>query len=54
MAESEGIKEIVNQAAIQATMAVMMAFINIDAGSQPTPMPSHREPQRQRYSRPVT
>ena len=35
MANSEGIEDIVNQVAIQAAMAVMMAFRDMDTGSQP-------------------
>ena len=41
MAESEGIKEKVNQVAIQAAMAVMMAFRETDTGSQTVIIPNH-------------
>ena len=39
MAESESITEVVNQTAIQAATAMMMAFRYADTGPQPTPLP---------------
>ena len=39
MPDSEGIKEIVNQVAIQAGMAVMTMFIDTDSGSWLATMP---------------
>ena len=53
MAESEGIKGILNKVAIQVTTAVMMAFRNMDAGTQPTTTANYRELQRQMCSRPI-
>ena len=46
MAESEGIQEIVNQTAIQAVTALMMALQDVDEGPQIAPMVSLKEPQR--------
>ena len=37
-ADSESIKEIVNEAAVQAGTVVMMAFSDIDTGTQPATM----------------
>ena len=45
MAESEGIKEVVNQAAMQAAVAVMMAFSYKEAGPQLTTVVSHSRAQ---------
>ena len=53
MAESEDIKMIINYVAIQAATAVMMAFRGVDVGPQPTHTAHKREPQIQRYNRPV-
>ena len=50
MAELEGIKEIVNQVAVQAATAVMITLRDADAEPQPTTTASHTEPQRQRHS----
>ena len=50
MNESEYIKEVVNQLAVQAAAAVMMVLRNTEVGPQLTTMVSHREPQRRRYS----
>ena len=41
MVDSEDIKQIVNQVAIQAATAVMMAFTNTEAGPQPATTPNH-------------
>ena len=48
MAESESIKDIVNQAAKQADTVVMMAFKDTDTGPWPAIMPSQCQNQRQR------
>ena len=55
MAESEGIRELVNQAAVQAATAAMMVLRDVEAGPQLTTRASHRKPEREReiYSRPV-
>ena len=50
MTESHNIKEVVNQAAMQAVMAVMMALRDTAAGSQLTTAVSHRKPHMQRHS----
>ena len=52
MAESDSIKEVVNQVAIQDVMAVMMVLRNVEAGPQPTSAASQRatETQAQCYS----
>ena len=50
MGESESIKEVVNQLAIQAAKAVIMAFRDADAGPPPTPNTKpERKPQRQSH-----
>ena len=41
MAASEGIKEVVNQAAVQAATAVIMAPRDVEAGPQLTTVASH-------------
>ena len=47
MADSEGIKEIVNQVAIQAAMAVIMSFRDMTQHpSQPQPQTSERHKSR--------
>ena len=48
MADSEIIKEIVNQAVMQAATVVMMAFRHTETGPQPAKMPNQPENQRQR------
>ena len=53
MAESQSIKEVVNQAAIHAAMAVMIVLRYTDAGPQPPTVVSHRKPQRQRHNGPI-
>ena len=53
MAISEGIKEMVNQAAIQTATAVMMAFGDTNTRPQTTPTVSHKELQRQGHGGPV-
>ena len=53
MEESEGIKEIVNQVAMQAETVVMMLRRDVEAGPWLTTMASLRDPQRQRYSEPI-
>ena len=50
MAESEDIKEIINQVGIQAVTAVMMALRDMDVGLRPIPTASLRWPQRQWHS----
>ena len=50
MAESECMKEIVNQAAIQVAAPVIIALRNAEAGPWPTTMASQRESQRQSQS----
>ena len=45
MAESESIKEIVNQMAMQAATVVMVVFRDADVKPQPNPTGSQREPQ---------
>ena len=50
MAESEGIKETVNQLAVQAATSVMMALRDAKKGPQPNTMASHGALQRQRHS----
>ena len=50
MAESEGMKEIVNQVAVQAATAVMTVLRDVDVGPKPTPTASQRKLQRQRHS----
>ena len=51
MANSEGIKEKVNQVAIQATLAVMMVFRHIDTGYLLATTPIQQETQKQRHGR---
>ena len=53
MAESEDIRETVNQAAIWAATAVMMAFIDADVRSRLIPTASPRGPHKQRHERPA-
>ena len=53
MAESDGIQEIVNKAAIQVATAVMMVLRDADSGTQPATTASLREPQRQRNGTPA-
>ena len=53
MAESEGIKKLVNQAAAQAAKTDMMALGDAKAWPWPNPVVSHREPWRQRHNRPI-
>ena len=53
MAETEGIKDILNQSAIQPATLVMAALRDAEAGSQPIALATHRKLQRQRYSRPI-
>ena len=53
MTEAEGMKVIENQVAIQAASAVMMALWDAEAGPWLTTMASHRQPQRNRHSKPV-
>ena len=53
MAESENIKEVVNQAAIQAAVAVIMVLRDVEAGHPLTTVASNRKPQRQRHSQSV-
>ena len=43
MAESEGIKEIVNEAAIQSAIMETMAFRDVDVGSPPISTASLRK-----------
>ena len=45
MAESEGIQEVVNQAAIQAATVVMMALRGVDVGPLLAPTANLRETQ---------
>ena len=45
MEESENIKEVVNQVAIQVAMVVIMALRDTEAGSKPTSVVSHEETQ---------
>ena len=51
MADSGGIKVIVNQVAMQATTTVVMAYRDVDTRTQPISTASQREPQRQRHKR---
>ena len=51
MADSECIKEVVNQAAMQATSADMMAFRDMDTWFQPATTPNQWEAQRERHGR---
>ena len=53
MVESDDIKEVVNQVAVQVAMVVMMVLRDTEAGPQPTTTASHREPQKQRYTGPI-
>ena len=53
MTESDNIKEVVNQVAMQAVVAVMMALRDMEGGSQMTTAVTHREPQGQRHSGPM-
>ena len=53
MAESEGIQEVVNQAAIQAATTVMMALIGMGVGPNLAPTAKLREPQQQRCGGPA-
>ena len=46
--DSESIKEIVNQVAVQAATAVIMAFRDTEIGHQPATMPDQSENKRQR------
>ena len=46
MAESEGIQEIVNQAAIQAVTAVTMVLRDADSGPQSATKASPRQPKK--------
>ena len=50
MAESESIKDIVNQVAAQATLVVMMALRDAEARPWPTTAVSHRGLQKLRKS----
>ena len=50
MTESEGIKEVVKQAAVHVATAAMMAFKETGTEPQQTHIVSHMEPQRQRNS----
>ena len=50
MVDSENIKEVVNQAAVQAVIAVMMPLRDTETGPQPTTVMSHKEPHRQRHN----
>ena len=49
MADSESIKQIINQVAIQAAMAAMMACRDSDTISQPATTRNQQETQRQRH-----
>ena len=49
MADSERIKEIVNQAAIQVAMVVMMESRDIDAGPPTSHMATHKGVQKQAW-----
>ena len=51
MAESEGIQDIVKQAAVQAVKAVVMALREADAGTQLANTAVPRESQRKRHDR---
>ena len=53
MVDLENIKEVVNQAAVQAANVVMMMLRDTEAGSQLITVASHRWPKRQRHSRPI-
>ena len=52
MAESEGIQEIVNQAAIQMVTSVIMTLRDADAGPKLAPTASPRGPQTHWHGRP--
>ena len=45
MAQSEGTKEVVNQAAIQVVTAVKLALKDVDVGPHLVPAANLREPQ---------
>ena len=49
MAKYEGIKEVVNQVAIQAAIRVMIAFRGMDAGPNLVPVSNAREPKWQKH-----
>ena len=53
MAESEGIKEIVNKVTIQAATVVMMPLRDMEARPYTTIAASQREPQKQGHSRTI-
>ena len=49
MADSGDIKELVNEAAVQAAVAVMMVFTDTDTRSYPATTPSQWQTQRWRH-----
>ena len=51
MGESEGIQEVVNQAAIQVATVVMMTLRGVAAGPYLAQAANLREPQQQRHGR---
>ena len=53
MIETEGIQNVVNQAAIQAATAVMMTMRGPDVGPLLVPSANLREPQWWRHGRPA-
>ena len=53
MAELENIKEVFNQAAVQAAMVVIMTLRNAEVGPWPTTAESHSEPQKQIHNGPI-
>ena len=50
MKDSESIKEIVNQAAMQTATVVIMTFRDTETGPQPAPLQNQWESQRQKHS----
>ena len=53
MAESDNIKEVINQVVVQVAMAVMMALRDTEAGPHLSTAVSHRQSKKKRYGGPV-